>query len=95
VQRRLATPDTLQAAASAFYGIQGPWYTVGWKMAVLIEQRFGRPELIRCMINPQRLLQRYNAAAADHNREQADTLAQWSPELVAALSPRSRRHPEQ
>jgi putative zinc-dependent peptidase DUF5700 len=95
ITRRLATPDTVQAAASAFYGIQGPWYTVGWKMAVLIEQRFGRPELIRCMINPQRLLQRYNAAAADHNREQADTLAQWSPELVAALSPRSRRHPEQ
>lgn len=82
---RLATPDTVRAAAMTFYGIQGPWYTVGWMMAVTIEGRFGRAELIRVMTEPHRLLQRYNEAAADYNRTHADTLAQWSPELVAAL----------
>jgi hypothetical protein len=87
ITRRLATPDTVRAVAATFYGIQGPWYTVGWKMAVMIEGRVGRPELIRAMTDPHRLLQRYNAAAADYNRTHADTLARWSPELVAALGP--------
>jgi hypothetical protein len=87
ISRRLANLDTVRTRAAAFYGVQGPWYTVGWKMAVLIERRFGRAELIRCMTDPRRLLQRYNAAAADHNRTRADTVAQWSPELVAALGP--------
>ncbi len=85
IARRLATPDTIRAVASTFYGIQGPWYTVGWKMAVVIEKAFGRPELIRCMIDPKQLLERYNAAAADHNRTHADTLALWSPRLLAAM----------
>jgi len=83
--RRLATPDTIRAVASTFYGVQGPWYTVGWKMAVVIEEAFGRAELIRCMTDPGLLLSRYNAAAAARNRTHADTLALWSPELVAAL----------
>jgi putative zinc-dependent peptidase DUF5700 len=87
ITRRLATPDTVSAVASTFYGEQGPWYTVGWKMAVLIEERFGRAELIRCMTDPARLFQRYNTAAAVRNRSRAATLAQWSPELVAALIP--------
>jgi hypothetical protein len=86
ITRRLATPDTVRAVASTFYGIQGPWYTVGWRMAVLIEARFGRPELIRCMTDPQRLLERYNAAAVDYNTTHADTVAQWSAHLVAALA---------
>jgi hypothetical protein len=85
ISRRLATPDTVRAVAASFYGIQGPWYTVGWRMAVLIEKAFGRDELIRCMTDPRRLLERYNEAAAAQNRAQRDSLAQWSPELIAAL----------
>ncbi|MBI4502263.1 MAG: hypothetical protein HY700_14025 [Gemmatimonadetes bacterium] len=85
ISRRLATADTIQAVASTFYGIQGPWYTVGRKMAVMIEKRFGRPELIRCMTDPGRLLQRYNVAAADYNRTHSDRLEQWSPQLMGAL----------
>ncbi len=85
IEGRLSTPDTLRAVASTFYGIQGPWYTVGWKMATVIEKRFGRPELIRCMTDPRRLLDRYDAAAADYNRTHADTLATWSPLLLTAM----------
>jgi len=83
IGRRLATPDTIRAVAFTFYGVQGPWYTVGWKMAVTIERRFGRPELIRCMLNPRLLLARYNAAADD-------SLARWSPELLQALGMEER-----
>ena len=82
---RLATADTVQTIAFTFYGVQGPWYTVGWKMAVTIERRFGRPELIACMTDPHRLLERYNVAAGDYNRTHADTLATWSDSLVKAL----------
>lgn len=89
LSRRLATADTIQAVASTFYGIQGPWYTVGWKMAVMIEKRFGRPELIRCMTDPGRLLRRYDAAAAGYNRTHPDSLGRWSPQLLRALSPSS------
>lgn len=85
VSRRLADSDSIRAVAFTFYGTQGPWYTVGWRMAVTIERRFGREELIRCMTDPRLLLERYNAAARDHNREAGDTLATWSPELLAAM----------
>jgi len=84
---RLATADTVQAVAASYYGTQGPWYTVGWKMAVTIENRFGRSELIRCMSDPRRLLTRYNEAAVDHTRASGDSLARWSPEIPAALHP--------
>ena len=82
---RLANADTARAIAFTFYGVQGPWYTVGWKMAVTIERQFGRPELIRCMTDPHRLLERYNAAAGDYNRTHSDTLATWSDSLLNAL----------
>lgn len=85
IGRRLTAPDSIRAAAFAFYGVQGPWYTVGWKMAVVIESRFGRDELIRCMLNPVLLVTRYNAAARAHNRAHADTLALWSAPFVKAL----------
>lgn len=87
IGRRLATPDTVRAVAATFYGVQGPWYTVGWKMAVTIERRFGRDELVRCMVDPRRLLARYNAAAEEYNRGQPDPLATWSPELLRAMGP--------
>ena len=86
LNRRFTTPDALSRAAMEFYGVQGPWYTVGWKMASTIERRFGRAELIECMADPHRLLDRYNAAATEYNRKNpAGTLALWAPGLVAAF----------
>src|SRR5688572_17578136 len=37
------------AAGFAFYGVRGPWYSVGWKMAVVIEKTLGRATLVEVM----------------------------------------------
>lgn len=84
--RRLAGEDTVNAIGFSFFGEQGPWYTVGWTMAVTIERRYGRAVLIQCMEDPRLLLASYNEAAADHNQTHADTLARWSPALLRAIA---------
>ena len=85
VRGRLKTPDEIQAAGSSFFGVQGPWYTVGYTMAVAIERRFGRATLIDCMLDPRRLLARYNEAAAELNKTNSGPLALWSDELLESL----------
>lgn len=86
IDGKLASPDAIGGAANEFYGVEGPWYTVGWKMATTIEKKFGRKEVIECMIDPHRLLEQYNAAAAAYNKANpAAALALWSPVLVKAL----------
>ncbi len=87
---KLATPADRQRAGQEFFGIQGPWYTVGWQMAVTIEKRFGRPKLIACMFDPRMLLVTYNQAAAEQNRGRGPILPLWSPELLAVLGAPSR-----
>ena len=81
---RLASDDDIRRAGYAFFGVQGPWYTVGYQMAVVVERRFGRPVLIACMLDPRRLLVRYNTAAADSNRV-GGRLPTWSADLLAKL----------
>jgi hypothetical protein len=70
---------------SSFFGEQGPWYTVGWKMCALVEKTYGRRALIEAMCDRRRLLATYNRAAARHNRRAREPLALWSPSLVAAV----------
>jgi hypothetical protein len=84
---RFPSPDSVRSVAATFYGTQGPWYTVGWRMAAVIEEQLGRAELILCLTDPSRLLRSYNEAARRHNRSAPDTLVAWSNELVAALEP--------
>ena len=79
-----------QRAGYAFFGVQGPWYTVGWKMAVLIENTFGRARLIECICDHRQLLATYNQAAAQYNRTAREPLALWSPTLLGAISSSSR-----
>ena len=88
---RFPSEDSVRNVAVTFYGIQGPWYTVGWRMAAEIERQLGRPELIQCLPDPRRLLLSYNRAARLHRQSAGDTLATWSPALVAALRGRSDR----
>ncbi len=78
--------DSAQAGAAAFFGAhQGPWYTVGYRMAVLVERRYGRPALIRTMTDFRCLLALYNRAAAAENRAQSRQLPLWSEELLAGV----------
>jgi hypothetical protein len=77
-----------RAKASTFFGdAQGPWYTVGYKMSVIVEKRFGRKVLIDCMLDPRELLARYNQAAEELNKGGGTPLALWSPELMEKIGP--------
>lgn len=79
------TEDEIQKTAFSFYGIQGPWYTVGWQMAVLIEKTYGRAKLIECMCDQRLLLPTYNQAAAKYNRTSRHPLALWSKQVAARI----------
>lgn len=74
-----------QQAGFAFFGEQGPWYTVGWRMSVLIEKTYGRVKLIECMCDQRKLLTTYNRAATEHNRTSRSAPALWSLSLVQAI----------
>jgi hypothetical protein len=78
---RLSEQEIQQQAAS-FFGVQGPWYTVGWKMSVLIENTFGRARLIRCFCDQRQLLPTYNKAAEKQNRRTREKLPLWSTEII-------------
>jgi hypothetical protein len=82
---KLATQDDVRQVAFSFFGVQGPWYTVGWKMAVVVEKRYGRPTLIEGMRHPERLLATYNAAAAESNARGNAPMAMWSDDLLARV----------
>ena len=71
-----------QKAAFSFFGVQGPWYTVGWKMAVTIEKTYGRAKLIEAMCDQRTLLPIFNLAAARTNR----SLSTWSPQIIEAIT---------
>lgn len=74
--------DAIEEKASSFYGAQGPWYTVGYKMAVMVEERFGRDALIQTMLDPRQLLVLYNQVAAEQNRTGKPQFSRWSDEVL-------------
>lgn len=75
---KLATEAQAFAAARPFWGVQGAWYTVGWKMAVTIERRFGRARLVHDECDPPALLSDYDRAAPPGG-------ARWSEALIRRL----------
>lgn len=81
---RLAGEDKINEAGFAFFGVQGPWYTVGYRMAALVEVKAGRETLLKCMEDPRLLLAEYNRLAKAEN-EKGASLALWSKELLAKL----------
>jgi hypothetical protein len=85
VLEKKLSDDEIQKTAFSFFGTQGPWYTVGWKMAVVVENTFGRSKLIESICDQRKLLSTYNEAAAQLNRKSPDSLALWSPEIIKAL----------
>lgn len=76
--------DEKQKIGFSFFGVQGPWYTVGWKMATLIEKTFGRAKLLECMCDQRKLLATYNLAATRNNQKKGEPLPLWSEVLVDA-----------
>lgn len=66
----------------SFFGVQGPWYTVGWQMSVTIEKAFGREKLIEVFCDARSLLSTYNKAAEIQNKKTRNDLAVWSNELT-------------
>ena len=80
------TAEEIQEKGFSFFGVQGPWYTVGWKMSVTIEKTYGRQALIECICDQQKLLQTYNKAAARNNRRGSKSLALWSESLIKAIN---------
>jgi hypothetical protein len=79
---RLEGEAAINEKAFTFFGVQGPWYTVGWKMAVLVEQTYGRATLIECMLDPRRLLATYNGAVTV---SKTAGLPLWSERLLKAV----------
>ena len=80
---RLTDPDSTRARAMAFFGVQGPWYTLGWLMATTIERTYGRAALVASVCDPPALLRRYNEAAAASRRSE---LPRWSDRLLTRLT---------
>jgi hypothetical protein len=76
-----------QKVAFSFFGVQGPWYTVGWKMAVTIEKTFGHARLIECLCDQRMLMPAFNQAATHNNAVGvAGSLSIWSPALIEAIA---------
>jgi hypothetical protein len=81
---RLKGEEAIREVAFSFFGTQGPWYTVGWKMAALIEDTFGRARLIDCLCNSAAFLATYNEAAK-RGAPPGKSIALWSPELLRRI----------
>lgn len=85
VLEKKLSDDEIQKTAFSFFGTQGAWYTVGWKMSALVERTYGRARLIDCICDQRKLLSTYNQAAVKHNRKSRSPLAMWSPTLIEAI----------
>jgi hypothetical protein len=79
---RISDPEEIRKRGFAFFGSIGPWYSVGYKMAVMVEKRYGRAALIDCMLDFRKLLASYNQAAAEQNASGGEQLALWPTELL-------------
>jgi len=85
LEKRLSEEEE-QKRGFEFFGVQGPWYTVGWKMASIIEKTFGRAKLIESACDKRKLLAVYNDAARKVNGSGRGELALWSASLVDRVS---------
>lgn len=78
------TGEAVQQRAFSFFGTQGPWYTVGWSMAVTIERRLGRDVLVDAFCDPRKLLRIYNDAIA--RTAPAPSQDRWTEALINQIS---------
>lgn len=83
LDRRVTDPDSIAGVGMSFFGVQGPWYTLGWVMAATVERDGGRAALVPLLCDPVALLAAYNAAA----ERAGGALPRWSEALLARLTP--------
>ena len=76
------TGDAARKRGFEFFGMVGPWYTVGWKMAVVIETIEGRDALIRASCAGRELLRAYNRAVPEWRKRTGEDLPLWPASLV-------------
>src|SRR5579871_1025738 len=74
--------DAAEHEGSIFFGYRGPWYTVGYRMAVTIEHQIGRPTLISTFADPRDFVARYNEAATRENAKTGGHLPLFSSEIL-------------
>ena len=79
------TGDAVSKRAFDFFGLLGPWYTVGWKMDVVIETTLGRGALIDAMCDQRKLFATYNRAADAYEQRTGGKLPRWSPRLIEII----------
>jgi hypothetical protein len=84
--RRVTDPDSISRVGMSFFGVQGPWYTLGWVMASTVERTSGRAALVKLLCAPAELLAAYNATA----RQRESGLPLWSDSLLGRLTPGPR-----
>jgi hypothetical protein len=77
--------------ASTFFGYRGPWYVVGYRMAVTIEKQFGRTLLIRTLLDSREFVAKYNDAAAIANVKGSEKLPLFSAEILEAVGVAQKR----
>lgn len=70
--------DEIDKRGFQFFGLVGPWYTVGWRMAGVIEEELGRDALIDAFCDSATLLATYNRAADAHAKRTGEGLPHWS-----------------
>jgi hypothetical protein len=64
---------------------QGGFYTVGWKMAALVERVQGRDVVVRAVCDPRILLRAYNEVAAGYPPNESEPWPLWSSDFLVAI----------
>lgn len=82
LEGKLIGEAVTQKAMSFFGDVQGPWYTVGWKMATTIERAFGHARAAACACDRRSLLPSYNAAVLRAGL----SLPRWPDAIAGALA---------
>jgi hypothetical protein len=77
--------NDLTSRGMAFFGVQGPWYTVGWQMASTVERVFGRQRVVDSQCDMRLLLQAWNEAAQTLEAR-GEQLPRWSTAFLQKLT---------
>jgi hypothetical protein len=85
--------DAVAHEGAIFFGYRGPWYTVGYRMAVTIERELGRPALVATLADAREFVARYNEAAVNENAKNGGHLPLFTAEILKAVGTASSPPP--